>query len=53
MGVAKLADAATMMAMTKGMALTPNPSAKAKVMGNIKAAAALLVTTSVNRVVMP
>ncbi|MNN99162.1 hypothetical protein D3C81_2187370 [compost metagenome] len=52
MGVMKLAEAANIMAITKGIADTCRCSATAVAMGNISTAAALLVITSVNSVVI-
>ena len=52
MGVLKLAEAAMQMVTKKGMGLTPMCSAMAREMGNAKAAAALFVINSVNKLVI-
>jgi hypothetical protein len=52
MGVAKLAEAAIIIAIAKGKISTWRFLVIAKAMGNIKAAAALLVIISVKKVVI-
>ena len=51
MGVAKPHEAAMVVAMTNGMCCTPSACAVAMAMGNISAAAALLLITSVKIIV--
>src|SRR3546814_15666800 len=51
MGVIKPADAAIMVAMTKGMGSTPSPLAAEIATGNIRIAAAVLVNSSVKTTV--